>query len=76
MDWKKMIKTLSEVGFTQQEIADYMGCSQSLVAMLSNSQRGRSLRYEYAAKLIEMVERSNIGGIRPRRYIRRSTDFS
>lgn len=70
MNWKELIKRLSAAGFTQQEIADYVGCSQSLIAMLGKSTRGRSLSYQYAVNLIDMDKKSQMRVLLSRRKAR------
>ena len=58
MDWKNIIKSIVQEGFTQREIADFCGCAQSHIAALSSGSRGKRLNYETGARLLEMRDKA------------------
>ena len=51
MNWQEMIRDISNAGYTQQQIANEVGCAQSLVSQVLSGKRGRSLKYEYGLNL-------------------------
>lgn len=51
MNWQEMIRDIANTGYTQQQIADEVGCAQSLVSQVLNGKRGKSLKYEYGLSL-------------------------
>ena len=68
MDWKNIIKSIAQEGFTQREIADFCGCAQSHIAALSSGSRGKRLNYETGVRLLEMRDKAvNKKIISPRR---------
>ena len=63
--WHELIKQLTKAGFSQYEIADFVGCSQAQINALLHGRRGKRLSYEIAQKLVEMSERVRNGEILP-----------
>lgn len=57
MDWTQKIRFLQSNGFTQQEIADYVGCSQSYIGLLATGARGSNISFSIAQKIIDMCEK-------------------
>lgn len=53
MNWKSVIEELQAAGFTQTEIAEYVGRSQAWVSSLSLG-KGPDVRYSDGAKLLSM----------------------
>ncbi len=53
MNWKSLIEELQAAGFTQTEIADYVGKSQAWVSSLSLG-KVADVRYSDGAKLLSM----------------------
>lgn len=49
--WQKMVVELKELGFTQKQIADEMGCSQNYVSNLENGLCGKRLGYDKGESL-------------------------
>lgn len=60
MNWQTIVKKITSSGKTQQEIADFCGCSQSTVGMLASGARGKSLSYEIGNKILELAELSGV----------------
>lgn len=53
MNWKSLIEELQAAGFTQTEIAEYVGKSQAWVSSLSLG-KVSDVRYSDGAKLLAM----------------------
>lgn len=68
-DWKEVIASLADKGFTQQEIADYVGCSQSYVGQLSTGLRGKAVSFVVGSALLNMKAAAENGEVLPRRIV-------
>lgn len=66
-DWKRVISRISAQGFTQQEIADYVGCSQSYIGQLARGLRGKAVSFSVGSGLLMMRSAAIAGEIKPRR---------
>ena len=64
--WQKVVKTLTDAGFSQYEIASFVGCSQSQVNALLHGHRGKRLSFDIAQNLVSMNEKVQRGEIIPK----------
>ena len=53
MNWKSIIEELQTAGFSQTEIADYVGKSQAWVSLIAQGKMA-DVRYSDGAKLLSM----------------------
>lgn len=53
MDWKSIVDELQKAGFSQTEIADYVGKSQAWVSLIVQGKMA-DVRYTDGAKLLSM----------------------
>ena len=53
MNWKSLIEELQAAGFSQTEIADYVGKSQAWVSLIAQGKMA-DVRYSDGAKLLSM----------------------
>lgn len=53
MDWKNIIEEIQAAGFSQTEIADYVGKSQAWVSAIAHG-KVADVRYSDGAKLLSM----------------------
>jgi len=63
--WQEMIKPLTEAGFSQYEIANFVGCSQAQINALMHGRRGKRLSFGIAKNLVAMSEKLEKGEISP-----------
>ena len=58
MNWQKLVSDIAGAGFTQQQIASHIGCSQSFINAVIKGGRGKNMKYEYGEKLIKLHKKT------------------
>ncbi|WP_455261812.1 helix-turn-helix domain-containing protein [Neisseria sp.] len=57
MNWTEKVRQIQRKGYTQQEIANYVGCSQSYIGLIATGSRGGRISFSIAQRIIEMLEK-------------------
>lgn len=63
--WQLILRNLTNAGFSQQEIASLIGCSQAQVNFMIHGARGKRLSFDIAQKLVAIDEKLQRNEISP-----------
>lgn len=53
MNWQQMVQDMLESGFTQVQLAEKLGCSQSVVSDLARGERGIRMSWDLGDTIIK-----------------------